>query len=37
MEPNQCLYGESTDTKYKISKLKRKPVPDADSIKSGSF
>ena len=37
MEPNRCLYGESTDTKYKISKLKRKPVSDADPIKSGTF
>nr|XP_022324397.1 A disintegrin and metalloproteinase with thrombospondin motifs 6-like isoform X2 [Crassostrea virginica] len=34
MEPNRCLYGDSTDTKYKISKLKRKPVSDAYSIKS---
>ena len=37
MEPNRCLYGGSTDKRYKISKLKRKPVSDADSIKSGTF
>ncbi|XP_078325335.1 A disintegrin and metalloproteinase with thrombospondin motifs 6-like isoform X2 [Crassostrea virginica] len=34
MEPNRCLYGGSTDIRYKISKLKRKPVSNADSIKS---